>query len=215
MSRIAIFTPNRGSLETEMVLSLISMIYAPQYKEAGVDFGVYFVTGDSLISRARNDCADIFLRGDADALMFIDSDMVFEPLEVLRLWETNLSLVGANYHVTRRSILTKERRAVVPIPEGNPELCAVSRVPTGFLMIRRECFTKMVENSGLETYRVGDRRQVDFFSPFVNDSEYLSEDYAFIVRARRVGITPHIHQGIALGHIGRHEWRVEKEAAHA
>ena len=205
--RIVIYTPNRGQLETEMVTSLIGTLCHSKYNEAGVSLEVRFVTGDSLVSRARNDCANDFLRGNADALMFIDSDMTFEPLGVLHLWETGLSLVGANYHVTRRSVTTEERRAVVPIPSDASEVCAISRVPTGFMLIRRDCLTKMSE--GLDTYRMGDYRQIDFFSPFVNDNEYLSEDYAFVVRARKAGVTPHIHQGVAIGHIGRHEWRLQ------
>jgi cellulose synthase/poly-beta-1,6-N-acetylglucosamine synthase-like glycosyltransferase len=194
-----------------MVSSLIGTLCHPRYREAGVALEIWFVTGDSLISRARNDCANAFLRSDADALMFIDSDLTFEPLGVLQLWETGLSLVGGNYPLSHRSVSSEEQRAVVPIPSGTREICAISRVATGFMMIRRECLTKMQPE--LDKYQVEDHLQTDFFSPFVDDNEYLSEDYAFVTRARRAGVTPYIHQGIVLGHIGRQEWRLDKYEA--
>lgn len=45
----------------------------------------YFLFNESLITRARNYCADEFMRSDATHLMFIDSDIGFDPQDVLAL----------------------------------------------------------------------------------------------------------------------------------
>jgi hypothetical protein len=45
----------------------------------------YYLFNESLITRARNYCVDEFMRSDAEHLMFIDSDIGFNPHDVLAL----------------------------------------------------------------------------------------------------------------------------------
>jgi hypothetical protein len=45
----------------------------------------YYLFNESLITRARNYCVDEFMRSDAEHLMFIDSDIGFDPRDVLAL----------------------------------------------------------------------------------------------------------------------------------
>lgn len=51
----------------------------------GIQLQMYFLFNESLITRARNYCVDEFLRSGADHLMFIDSDIGFNPNDVIAL----------------------------------------------------------------------------------------------------------------------------------
>lgn len=68
----------------------------------GIRLQMYFLFNESLITRARNYCADEFLRSDATHLMFIDSDIGFNPNDVLGLLglqsdESEYDIIGAVY----------------------------------------------------------------------------------------------------------------------
>lgn len=51
----------------------------------GIELRFYFLFNESLITRARNYCADEFIRSDCTHLMFIDSDVGFDPKDVLAM----------------------------------------------------------------------------------------------------------------------------------
>lgn len=51
----------------------------------GIGLQLYFLFNESLITRARNYCADEFVRSDCTHLMFIDSDIGFDPRDVLAM----------------------------------------------------------------------------------------------------------------------------------
>src|SRR6056300_948863 len=51
----------------------------------GVDCRFYYLFNESLITRARNYLADEFMRSDCTHLMFIDSDIGFDPTDVLAM----------------------------------------------------------------------------------------------------------------------------------
>ena len=50
-----------------------------------MDCKFFYLFNESLITRARNYCADEFMRSDYTHLMFIDSDIGFDPNDVLSL----------------------------------------------------------------------------------------------------------------------------------
>ena len=50
-----------------------------------MDIRFFYLFNESLITRARNYCVDEFMRSDCTHLMFIDSDIGFDPNDVLTL----------------------------------------------------------------------------------------------------------------------------------
>lgn len=51
----------------------------------GIPLQFYFLFNESLITRARNYCCDEFMRGKMQHMMFIDSDIGFNPQDVIAL----------------------------------------------------------------------------------------------------------------------------------
>jgi hypothetical protein len=68
----------------------------------GIEMKSYFLFNESLITRARNYCVDEFLRSGYTHLLFIDSDIGFNPQDVLALLalqtdESPYDIIGGAY----------------------------------------------------------------------------------------------------------------------
>jgi hypothetical protein len=99
--KLFIATPMYGGMcagmFTKSLADLIST--CAQYK---IQTQLYFLFNESLITRARNYCTDEFLRSGATHLMFIDSDIGFDPRDVLALLalqsdESDYDVIGGPY----------------------------------------------------------------------------------------------------------------------
>lgn len=68
----------------------------------GIGMQMYFLFNESLITRARNYCCDEFVRSDCTHMMFIDSDIGFNPNDVIALLalqsdDSNYDVIGGPY----------------------------------------------------------------------------------------------------------------------
>ena len=140
----------------------------------GIPLQLYFLFNESLITRARNYCADEFLRSDATHMLFIDSDIGFNPQDVLALlaiqdddspydvigapypkkcisWEKVKQAVDKGFADEDPNKLEKFVGDYVFNPKGGQreipigEPVEVMEMGTGFMMIRRKTFDKYKE----------------------------------------------------------------------
>ena len=49
----------------------------------GMEFEIFYLFNESLVTRARNYCVDAFLKSDCTHLMFIDSDVSWQPMDLM------------------------------------------------------------------------------------------------------------------------------------
>jgi glycosyltransferase involved in cell wall biosynthesis len=68
----------------------------------GIPLQLFFLFNESLVTRARNYCVDEFMRSGATHLMFIDSDIGFNPQDVIALLamqndESEYDVIGGPY----------------------------------------------------------------------------------------------------------------------
>lgn len=86
-----------GGMYTRSMCDLTAMCV-----KYGVEVRSYFLFNESLITRARNYCVDEFLRSNADHLLFIDSDIGFNPQDVIAMMalqtpESEYDVIAAPY----------------------------------------------------------------------------------------------------------------------
>jgi len=137
----------------------------------GLELRSYFLFNESLITRARNYCVDEFMRSDCTHMLFIDSDIGFDPRDIVAMmalqsddsdydvlagpypkktisWEKIKLAVDKGIADTDPNVLEKFVGDYVFNPKsGNgtiriDEPVEVSEVGTGFMMTRRSAFEK-------------------------------------------------------------------------
>ena len=74
------------------ILSLVSYFH-----KSNTDAVFYPIFFESLISRGRNAAVAEFLRSDATHILFIDSDITFEPEDVQKLIDSNKEVICSPY----------------------------------------------------------------------------------------------------------------------
>ena len=185
---------------------------APQH---GIDIQIGSVCGCSVVSRARNLLAKDFLESNCTDLIFIDSDINFEPEDVLRLmaW-TSEPKKGIVAGVPRVRGEERVYIALLDYDENNEltmngmGLVRAKRVATAFMMVRRDVFETLVEAHPEWTYhdKKTDRMLPALFDFKLTEEGYMGEDFLFCDRSREVGFEVWIDPTIKLGHMGVQEY---------
>lgn len=174
--------------------------------------GVHSVrVSDSHPSRGRNRAAKLFLDTDCEYLLFIDSDIIFEEKDLLRLEESDEPLIGGTYFLKQREIVPCANALPGTAIKMTGEKIEVKRTGTGFMRIHRSVFEAL--KTVVPEYRnMSPSPQWDFFGSGVIDGEWLSEDWYFCDMARKVGIRTILDTGILLRHEGAIHYPVLPDA---
>jgi hypothetical protein len=185
---------------------------APQH---GVDVNIGSVCGCSVVSRARNLLVKDMLDAGSDYLMFIDSDINFEPDDIFRLmaWAQD-SKKGIVAGVPRVRDAKKTYIADLDHDEnGDLTMNAMGlvrgkRVATAFMLIQRSVITDvMAANPDWNYFDKRCGKEVPALFDFKLTAEgYIGEDFLFCDRTRELGYEVWIDPTIALGHMGVQEY---------
>lgn len=225
----AAFPSYGGTIHSPFALSLLQLTQQPSAPIAQIEF----LNGDSLVSRARNKLAKFFLNGrpniDAngnqclvmyDWLLFIDTDLIFQPHQVVELYQYAVAH-GPNIYCGAYPLKKLAPKVVFnPMPGAAIDADGVLEVReagTGMMLVHREVFEKMAEHFAHEiAYESdqgalsGDReREYDFFSvgvrmdPVLKYRRYLSEDWFFCQRWREIGGRVLMQTRLQCQHIGQ------------
>jgi hypothetical protein len=179
----------------------------------GINYSIDTMVNESLIPRGRNNLVAKMLHNQAAThLMFIDVDLGFDPEAILRLLLANQDVVGGVYPMKR--IPVRYVINTVPNPVVQGDLVEVSTLGTGFMLVKRHVFDKMIASHPELKYRdnIGIGQQ---YEPFMyglfdtmidKDDNYLSEDWTFCYLWRLMGGKIFADTGIKLDHTGYHKY---------
>lgn len=131
----------------------------------GIETRFSFIFNESLITRARNYLCDEFLRSGFTHMLFIDSDIHFDPRDVITMLALDKDVVGGPY--PKKSI---KWNSVIAAMKRNPEITAadleqvtgdyvfnavagtgqfnvgepikVLEIGTGYMMVKRDVFER-------------------------------------------------------------------------
>jgi hypothetical protein len=183
----------------------------------GIQIVISSVCGCSVVSRARNLIADEFMKSDCDHLLFIDSDMTFDPDSVIRLlaWNQEKPIVAGVYEARKEGkiyivSLAGDGTAIHCDENG---LIEARRVATGFMMIQRGVFQKLKDAHPEWEHKdtSSDNMLWGYFDFKLTREGYVGEDFLFCDRVREQGLSIWVDPTIKLGHMGIHEFKSDFE----
>ena len=196
----------------------------------GIQMMLDTTENESLVHRARNlAVARFYQKTQATHFLFIDADIHFDPESVVRLLKSNHDVAVAAY--PKKCIMWESVEQYINSGKEGRDLARVAASlvmnfksqqtqirdgfaevldgPTGFMLIKREVFTKMNarypelncvndhQNKDLDEY-------VALFDCMIDpvSRRYLSEDYAFCRRWQQMGGQIFADCMTVLGHVG-------------
>ena len=170
--------------------------------------------GDALIGRTRSVAASNFLeQGPAEYMIFLDSDIVFEPEDLHRLHQNlqkGFDLIGGCYVVKDGSQLASYGWNGQVKLDGTIQ--EIEYLATGFMGISKKLLAKIRDELNLPLLHQNEAATKcwPFFESGARDRPegriYISEDWHFCDLARKVGVKSHLDTAIRLGHIGTYGW---------
>jgi hypothetical protein len=192
----------------------------------GLNITIYPIVFDSLINRARNAAVAHFLADPSNThLLFIDADIEFDPQDVIALLQANKQVVGAGYPQKWLDLSKYNHQSPSPLEvctktsvhlkkmDEVAEIMEASYITTGFLMIKREVFEKLIQSYPERKYENdidGYHSQIakDFFYDFFTicihpkTKRLESEDYGFSRLWTEIGGSIHVVTNVTLKHHG-------------
>jgi len=176
-------------------------------------YPVWRVRGYSQIDAARNQIASDALAQGFQELMWIDSDIVFDPHDVDKLRRHDLPLVCGIYAKKSRrqfacAFLPQTAQVVFGAKGGVLEILYCG---FGFVLTRRIVYETMRRQLCLPLCNQRFQERMEpYFAPMVagegEEAWYLGEDYSFCERARRCGFHVMADTSIRLWHVGSYSF---------
>jgi len=206
MTKIHFLTPCYGGNITEVCFSSY-LGFTIMAMQNGINFQIDTLSNESNVNRARNSCAAKFLSGDCTHLMFVDADIQFNPQDIVKLINHDKDIVGGIY--PQKTLPPKMVVNTLNNGKQQGDLIEVGTLGTGFMMIKRSVFEKMIEE-GATPYvdAIGlspeeNANQYDFFQCTIDSKgRYLTEDWSFCRRWRQLGGKIWADKTIGLTHVG-------------
>lgn len=228
---IMIATPMYGGMCTGTYVQ--GLLFAmSKFREVGVNAAWCQITNESLITRARNELARVFLSTDHDYLMFIDADIGFDGEGILQLIAADKDVACGIYPKKEVNWDSVKRAANAGqtdledyagsfvfnmVGEADAEtdergFFQVRHGGTGFMLIKRQVFEHLIPH--VPTYRTNTFQNPEtgeydkpltheFFTTSIDHTgALLSEDYHFCELVRKHGGEIWANPFIRLTHTG-------------
>ncbi|WIM90080.1 hypothetical protein PT015_12015 [Candidatus Mycobacterium wuenschmannii] len=225
--RVFIATPMYGGMAAATFT--MSLAHSPAvFAQHGIGLDFSVAVNDSLVTRARNYLTHQFLDSAATHLMWIDADIGFDPIDIVKMVRADKDIVcgiypkkeilwpavakAASEGVPPERLHEHERSMVLNLIDRSPDrltsdgLIEIANAGTGFMLIKRAVFEALAD--GTASYVDGSTPGIElkeFYAVSIDPdagNSLLSEDYHFCKLARDRGFKIHAALWVNLNHTG-------------
>lgn len=197
-------TPTRDKPSEAYIASMEASI--PALDAAGIEHYCVTEVGSAYISWARANMLRKALDFNADAVVFIDDDVSWEPEDLVALIQCKHDVVSGLYRFKidevryMGELVTDEAGHCVVNDDG---LIKASKVPAGFLKITLNAVIKIMEQHPELMFGMPHKPLIDLFNHGAHKKLWWGEDYAFSRRWVEDGNELWILPNLNLTHHGK------------
>ena len=213
---VFIAMPCYDSVKINSMLSVIKLIQ--QLGKSGIEVGIHTMKSP-LIHQARNYLTSVFLTTQYQYMLFVDSDVEFEPEAVVRMMVAKKNIVCTPYRVKSPEI----DKEIYTVEFKNPKnilvlaggLVEIEAGPTGLMLIDRKVFEKIIKNrpdlkiinKATPNTDKSHEFYYNFFDFSFSDGYAMGEDVSFCKLARSNDFKIYANIESPTGHHGSFAWK--------
>ncbi len=194
-----------GRLDVWYVNSLANTIKMSY--EKNVEIIPMWVSFDALIQRARNDTIQLALEGGFEDLIWIDSDIEWQPEWFFKLLDYPQDVVGGTYRKKgdrEEYVLRKiDKNSIDP----NTGLLEVHGLGTGFVKMSRAAIQYLWDTSNPYIDPKDNRERRMIFDVVIKDLDMVSEDIVAFMKLIEGGYKIWLDPGMTCNHTGPYKFQ--------
>lgn len=206
MRKVMIGTPcYDGRIDVWYANSLMTTV--KMSKEKGVEITPMWVSFDALIQRARNDTVQIALEMGMDDLIWIDSDIEWNPEWFYKLLEYPEDIVGGTYRKKgdiEQYVLRQTKKRPINQQTG---LVEVDGLGTGFVKMSRASLQWLWDNSPEYVDPKDGKERRMIFDVVIENGDMVSEDIHMFNTLTRGGFKVYMDTAMTCNHIGPYKFK--------
>ena len=212
---VFIAMPCYDSVKINTMLSIFQLIQ--QLGTSKVEVGINTMKSP-LIHQARNYLTSVFLTTPYTHLLFIDSDVEFQPEAGLRMLVADKDIITTPYRAKNLNLNEHTYTVKFPDPKVVPilpgGLVEIEAGPTGLMLIHRRVFEKIIKNRPdlkiKNKVKPGADKSYEFYYNFFDfafeDGYTWGEDVSFCKLARKEGFKLYANTESMTAHRGEYAW---------
>ena len=194
-----------GQLDVWYTNSLVNTI--KQSYAHNVEITPIWVSFDALIQRARNDTIHLALEGEYDDLIWIDSDIEWQPEWFFKLLEYPVDVVGGTYRKKGDLEEYVVRHLVKTPPDPTTGLIEVSGLGTGFLRMNRKSMQYLWDTNKPYIDRKDNKERRMIFDVIITGNDLMSEDIYALQQLIDGGFKIWLDPSMTCSHIGPYKFQ--------
>ena len=213
---VFIAMPCYDSVKINTMLSVVKLIQ--QLGKSGIEVGIHTMKSP-LIHQARNYLTSVFLTTEYQYMLFVDSDVEFEPESVVRMLVAKKRIICTPYRVkspdTTKHVYTvefKNPKNILVLAEG---LVEIEAGPTGLMLIERTVFERIIKNhpelkiknKATPTADKSHEFYYNFFDFGFKEGYSMGEDVSFCRLARDNDFKIYANIESSTSHHGAYAWK--------
>lgn len=205
MKKVMIGTPcYDGRLDVWYTNSLCNTIKMSYLKD--VEIIPMWISFDALLQRARNDTIDVALQMEVDELIWIDSDIEWQPEWFFKLLDYDVDIVGGTYPKKgdKEEYVVRQITRRQPLDNG---LIEVDGLGTGFVKMSKKAMQYLWDTSAKYTDPKDNKERRMIFDVVLQNESLVSEDIHAFNKLTAGGFKVYLDPTITCNHIGPNKFK--------